>query len=865
MKTQSFFLLLTLVVLLPATAFAGKQLTISTDKGQANITLLADNAVRVRYGGEQTLPELFYLGENKGEVKYKQKANKSQIIITTKRMMISIDKASGILSLFTINGKERKLVLTELSHSLTASTLHDEATHKACLTIDSPEDEHLYGLGQFQDGYLNVRGLSRRLTQVNTQISMPMVLSSRGFALLWNNYGLTEFNQGTQSVALSHAGEGKETEVDVTSTEGGKMERRREGNFLAEIEIAEEGDYSLLLDVGRTMARKHNLNIDGNLIINLANTWLPPTASAICHLTAGKHTITADLTNNDNPTLHYCKVENTTRFMSPVAEAVDYTVFIGSADEAIATYRSLTGNSPMQPLWAFGYVHCRERFHSTDEILSTAKTFRNKQLPMDVMVQDWQWWGKYGWNAFRFDERYYPDPKLLVDSLHSLGSRLMLSVWSKIDENSEVGREAKAKGYYIPGTTWIDFFNKEAADFYWQNFSTRLLQPYKIDCWWQDATEPENDDLRGRRINGGKEYGEVYRNVYPNLVSKVVYEGCKRDMPDQRTFILTRSGAPGIHRYGSFLWSGDVGNDWQTLRYQLAGGLNLMAAGHPWWTYDAGGFFRPGWGQYTSKAYQECFLRWLQIATFLPMMRVHGYQTDTEFWRYSTPTDGEVGRGIVREAKHQLELRYQLLPYIYSTCYQVTKGSTMMRPLVMDFANDPQALAAEDQYMFGKSILVAPVLEPSVSVRKVYLPESKGGWYDLHTGKHYAQSRTAVTVPVTISDIPVFVKAGSIIPCAQPMQTTADYDADSLIINVYPGADAEFTLYEDEGTNYNNEQGQFSTIKFTWNDKSRTLTIGKRHGSFPGMPPSRNFIIKVIGEPEQLVKYNGIATLSAAR
>lgn len=849
MKTKSIFLLLFLFVILPFHAFAGKQLVVGTDKGKVNITLLADNAARIRYGGEQTLPELFYLGNDNSDVKYKQKETDSQIIITTRKMMIVFDKASGTPMFYSINGNEQKPVLTELAHSLTASKLHDDATNIACLTLDSPEDECLYGLGQFQDGYLNVRGLSRRLTQVNTQISMPMIMSSRGYALLWNNYGLTEFNQGTHSVALSSAGEGKETEVNVTSTEGGKMERRREGNFIAEIEIAEDGEYSLLLDVGQTMARKHNLSIDGNPIINLENRWLPPTTSAICHLTAGKHTITADLTNDDKPTLYYYKVENTTRFMSPVAEAVDYTVFVGCADQCIATYRSLTGNSPMQPLWAFGYVHCRERFHSTDEILSTAKTFRMKQLPMDVMVQDWQWWGKYGWNSFKFDESYYPDPKLLVDSIHALGSRLMLSVWSKIDENSEVGKEAMSKGYYIPGTTWIDFFNKDAADFYWHNFSSKLLQPYRIDCWWQDATEPENDDLLGRRINGGKEYGEVYRNVYPNLVSKVVYEGSKRDMPDHRTLILTRSGAPGIQRYGSFLWSGDVGNDWQTLRYQLAGGLNLMAAGHPWWTYDAGGFFRPGNGQYTDKAYHECFMRWLQTATFLPMMRVHGYQTDTEFWHF--------GEDVEREAKHQLELRYSLIPYIYSTCYQVTKGSTMMRPLVMDYANDRQALAAEDQYMFGKSMLVAPVLEPSVSTRKVYLPESKGGWYDLHTNKHYAQGKTAVTVPVTISDIPVFVKAGSIIPNAQPMQTTADYDADNLVINIYPGNNAEFTLYEDEGTNYNYEQGQFSTIQFIWNDKSRTLIIGKRNGSFTGMLNSRKFIVRVVGEAEKCVEYNG--------
>ena len=321
------------------------------------------------------------------------------------------------------------------------ATRHQLAGGEATLAFASPKDECLCGLGQFQDGYANVRGLSRRLTQVNTQISIPMLLSSKGYGVLWNNYGLTEFNPCSQSVQLTRReGDGSSEVVNVTSTEGGRQEVRQRNIFEATIDIAESGDYALLLDVGQKMARRHNLSIDGQTVIEMQNLWLPPTASAIVHLEAGSHTLTAELDKGDQPVLYYNKVKDETVFSSPVASAVDYTVFVGSPDEIIATYRELTGKAPLMPEWALGYIHCRERFHSSEEILQTANRFRQEQMPISVIVQDWQYWGKYGWNSMRFDETYYPDPKALTDSLHQMGIRLMLSVWSKIDKNSEVGR-----------------------------------------------------------------------------------------------------------------------------------------------------------------------------------------------------------------------------------------------------------------------------------------------------------------------------------------------------------------------------------------------------------------------------------------
>ena len=377
----------------------------------------------------------------------------------------------------------------------------------------------------------------------------------------------------------------------------------------------------------------------------------------------------------------------------------------------------LTGPAPLLPLWAYGYIHCRERFHSNEEILTTAEEFRKRQLPLDLIVQDWQYWGKYGWNAMKFDEQFYPDPASMISRLHGMNVKLMVSVWSKIDPETDVGKQFAEKGYYIPGTQWVDFFNPAAASLYWKNFSERMLS-LGIDAWWQDADEPENDDLAGRNTFAGP--GEKVRVLYPLIVNKTVYEGQRRDAPNKRVLILSRSAFLGQQRYASTTWSGDVGNGWDSLKRQITAGLGYTASGLPYWTTDAGGFFRPGPGQYSDPAYHERFLRWFQFASFSPLQRVHGYQTDTEPWRY-----GDEVEGVVRR---YLNLRYQLLPYIYSQAAAVSlHGSTLMRPLVMDFAQDDQALTQKYEYMFGPAFLVSPVLEAGAVRWPVFAPATSGG------------------------------------------------------------------------------------------------------------------------------------------
>ena len=710
-------------ILLSAGLSAVAATVVPFGKGQLTVTPVFRNAVRVQYSEasvKSDLPDWLYVRHD--EVKDCD-------------VRIDIDRKRQRLIL---KDKQGRVIFTATSHQMAGT--------EATLTFASPKDEHLYGLGQFQDGFVDVRGLSRRLTQVNTQISLPMLLSSKGYGVLWNNYGLVEFNPCGQSVPLtaSQSGAGAAEVVNVTTTEGNRREVRRRNFFEATVDIKDAGDYALLLDVGQKMARRHNLSIDGQEVIEMQNMWLPPTASTIVRLEKGQHKLTAELSNGDKPVLYYNKVKNETTFRSPVANAVDYTVFVGSADEVISAYRSLTGVCPPMPKWALGYIHCRERFHSSQEILETANRFRSEQMPIDVIVQDWQYWGKYGWNSMRFDEEFYPDPKALTDSLHRLGIRLMVSVWSKIDKNSEVGRQMLADNYYIPGTDWIDFFNPAAAAAYWKNFNERLV-PLGIDAWWQDATEPENDDLVGRRVNNGKWAGEQVRNVYPLLVNKTVYDGLEQ--AGKEKMILTRCGFPGIQRYGSALWSGDVGNDWETFRRQIAAGLGVQAAGVPWWTYDAGGFFRPG-DQYTNQDYIERMLRWIQTSVYLPLMRVHGYMSNTEPWNY--------GEDAKQRFAASLSEREALRPYIERCAERVTKeGYTLMRPLVFDFANDPEALKQRYEYMFGPSLLVSPITEPGVTEWKTYLPKTEGGWTEVHTAEHFDGGQT-VTTKVSKYYIPVF-------------------------------------------------------------------------------------------------------------
>jgi alpha-D-xyloside xylohydrolase len=769
------------------------------------------------------------------------------ITVDAGALQATVDRRSGALHFADAAGK---LLFEEQpgSRVLPAAGAPAEGA-KAEDAFVSPSDEALFGMGQFQDGYLDVRGLPRRLTQVNSQIAIPFLLSSRGYGLLWHNYGMTDLNPADTAIHLTRASVGETQSADVTTSSGTQTEQTQEAAFTGEFEAKDGGQYAMMLDVGQKMAQRYHVEIDGKAEVDFANRWLPPTTSWLSTLSAGRHSVRVIGEAKDQPVLFLRPSNDLTTLRSANAKYIDYVVFAGpKSDDVIRRYRDLTGAAPMMPDWAYGYIHCRERFHSQEELLDTLKEFREKQFPLDVIVQDWQYWGRYGWNAMQFDEKDYPDPRAMTDQIHDMHARLMVSVWSRIDPSSAIGKEFKDKNYYIPGTDWVDFFNPAAANLYWKDMSARLLS-LGIDAWWQDATEPENDDLHGRTIATGS--GDSVRLLYPLFVNKTVYEGQRQDAPDKRVFILTRSAFSGQQRYASATWSGDVGSGWDTLRREITAGLDFSASGLPYWTTDTGGFFRPGASQYTDTAYHERLLRWLEFSTFTPLMRVHGYQTDTEFWRF--------GLEVESVARKYLDLRYQMLPYLYSEAAAVTKhGSTLLRPLVMDFADDAKALKQNYEFMFGHEMLVAPVVTPSTERMNIYLPHTAHGWFSFWTGERVPGGVSLMT-DAKVDEIPVFVPAGSILPFGPVVQYISPKRGGAVELRVYPGADAIFDLYDDEGTNYDYEHGICSTIKLQWNDNKHELIIGKRKGSFPGMATEREFLVQLIGsaERQQAVKYEG--------
>ena len=827
--------------------------------GDLAVSALSRNAIRIRFGTKgflfkSTLPDMLQAETTRPKLKRTEANGTTRLQLDG--IACEID-AAGIIRFFDGKGN---LILQETAgeRRVSASRVAGEPTFSIGQSFDSPDDERLYGTGCFQDGALDIRRLPRRLTQVNTQISLPFVLSSKGYGLLWCNYGMSELNAPLQQVALQKMESDSRSEtVDVTTGAGNAKATRNSAVFEGRFTTSESGPVAFLLDVGQPMASRHYVEIDGKPYADFSNLWLPPTTSFVVDLPAGEHKVKVEATAKDLPVLHFDAAQDRTTWRSPVAEGIDYVVIAGpDADTIMAGYRDLVGSTPVFPRWAYGYIHCRERFHSQAEIIDTAKEFRRRKLPVDVMVQDWQYWGRHGWNAMRFDEEFYPEPKRLTDDLHALDMRMMLSVWSKISRDTELGKVFAEKGYYIPGTDWIDFFNPKAADFYAENQNQRLAS-LGIDAWWQDATEPENDDLVGRRTAAGP--GERMRLAYPLQVSRTVYESQRRFTPDRRVMILTRSAFIGQQRYAAATWSGDIGNNWETLKRQIPAGLNMAAAGYPYWTVDADGFFRPGDSQYTDPAYHERFLRWFQYATFLPLQRVHGYQTNTEFWSY--------GEQVESVARAYLDLRYRLFPYIYSLAGETWRtGAPLMRPLVFDFRHDGQALDEAHAYMFGRAFHVAPVLAQGARTWPVYLPESTGGWYDFWTGERRAGGRRH-DVPAPVDRLPLHVRAGTILPLGPVLQSTADATGKELDVTVFPGRDGAFTLYEDNGLNYDYEKGRYSLIEMSWNDSKGELSISARKGRFETMLDLRQFRVRVArngttpfdGPVVKTLTYNGEA------
>ncbi len=835
-----------LILVLPLSAFAQeyKKYTLQKDKlsiqlseGVLNIIPLTDKSIRVQWEKDLPKEEKEFILINKPALPVFNFSETAQLLkLSTNAVNLIFNKQTAVID---FSDKSGNIFLSEKAGSrrLKADTVGGQSCYIAEQSFASPADEYLFGLGQFQDGHYNLRNVTRKLTQVNSQIAIPFLYSSKGYGILWHQYGLTEFNPADNAVTLvkKDTASGSKGEVEVTTTAGTQKVSQRQSLYTGKFALAKDGEYSLMLDLGN-MENRHLLVIDGIAVIDQTNLWLPPATSTLVNLKAGEHTVQIVCKSTNIPGLSWKLSDNNTTFRSVNAKSLDYVVFYGkNADDVIANYRNLSGNVPMLPLWAYGFWQCRERYTSGKHLVETVKEFRKRDLPVDVIVQDWQYWGKHGWGVPQFDTSHYPNPGKFIKELHDLNARFSISVWENLDKKSEVAKEYISKDLYIPNSPWIDIYNPETQKTHWNALNKNLFS-LGVDSWWMDATEPENDALTGKQTYFG--LGEFYRLTYPLFVSKAVYDGQRNTDPQKRVVILTRSAFAGQQRYATINWSGDIGWNWDTYKRQIVAGLNYNLTGMPYWTTDIGGFFRPGNGQYTDTKYHDILIRWFQWGVFNPIFRIHGYQTETEPWKY--------GDTVENNMRSMMNLRYRLIPYIYSEAWQVSKkGSTMMRPLVMDFSNDPKAVEQSYQYMFGKAMLVAPVTAPATTW-DVYLPKSSA-WFDFWTGKSFNGGQT-VKAAAPPDKIPVFVKGGSIIPMGKLMQHTGEKLNDSLEIRIYKGADAVFSLFEDEGDNYNYEKGKYTIIPFTWNEKLQVLTIGNLQGSYTGSLKKRVFNIVFVSE-----------------
>lgn len=606
--------------------------------------------------------------------------------------------------------------------------------------------------------------------------------------------------------------------------------------------------------------------------------------------------------DNYSPTLFTDDPSGTT-FKSDVGDCIDYYfMFGGNADGVIACMRDLTGQVPMFPLWTYGYFQSKERYKSQDELVGVVKKYRELGVPLDGIIQDWQYWGNnYLWNAMEFLNPDFYNPQKMVDDIHELNAHVTISIWNSFGPQTKPYRELDKIGALMDIKTWpesgsekwppnadypsgvrvYDPYNPAARDIFWKYLNAGIFS-YGMDGWWLDSSEPDHMQFKPSDFDNKTFLGSFrkVRNAFPLMTVGGIYEHQRSVTSDKRVFILTRSAFAGQQRYGANTWSGDVVASWDALRNQISAGLNFSLCAIPYWNSDIGGFFLWNFRKKLEDAdYRELYTRWLQFGTFCPMMRSHGTDAPREIYQF-----GKKGDTYYDAIEKYINLRYSLLPYIYSVSWEVTANhSSMMRALVMDFADDKQALDINNEFMFGKSILVCPVTQPMYSrpvvqgndtlhvedfsiIKKTasYLPTG-ADWYDFWTGEKFPGGQTLEREsPIDI--IPLYVKSGSLLPIGPKVQYASEKPWDNLEIRVYEGANGKFTLYEDEGDNYNYEKGICSTITFTWDDAKKVLTIEDRKGSFPGMLTERKFnIVSVAAGNEMGPRYNKVVTYNGKK
>jgi alpha-D-xyloside xylohydrolase len=775
--------------------------------------------------------------------------------------------------------------------------LDKESAYQIKQVFESPQDEAFYGLGGHQNGQMNYKGEDVELVQHNIADVIPFLYSNKNYGILWDNYSISHFGDPREYAPLSTLKlfdkEGKpggltaeyyvrdkvirtvvEDKInfeflETTAIDDFPKEVAQrgkviwEGSFTSDI----EGAHKFLVYASGYF----KVWIDGKLIMDKwRQNWNPWTNKFNVDIHKGeKHNIKIEWICEGG----YLAVkhldplsadeQNKLTLSSEVADDINYYFIKGnSADAVIKGYRTLTGKAPIVPVWAMGFWQSRERYRNQKELVDVVKEYRKRNIPLDNIVLDWQYWEDPKWGSHEFDHTRFPNPEEMVETLHDeLHAHLMISVWPKFNKGTKHYDEMNKSGFLFTRnidkhrkdwvgvgyeSTFYDPFNPEAGKLFWKQIDSKL-NVMGIDAWWLDATEPDmhsNLSIEERKLNMSPTAlgpGVKYFNAYSLMNSKGVYEGQRKSSPDKRVFVLTRSAFAGQQRYGAATWSGDIVSRWSDLQDQIATGINFSLSGIPYWTMDIGGFatesrYANATGE-TLDEWRELNTRWFQFGTFCPLFRSHGQFPYREIYNIA-PEGHEVYNTLVNYDK----LRYRLMPYVYSLAgHTFFNDYTIMRGLVMDFPQDKNVVSIGDQYMFGPSLMINPVYQFKARSREVYLPSTQG-WYDFYTGKYYQGGRS-ITADAPLNKMPVYVKEGSIVPAGPELQYTGEKPLATVTLYVYTGKNADFQLYEDEGVNYNYEKGSYAVTPIHYDEASHTLTIGDRKGSYPNMLTNRKFEI----------------------
>jgi len=898
-----------------------------TDASLVEIKVCTENIIHVIATPEKTFSNRKSLMVDKTEwkpVPWSVKEEGNEIVLSTSKVIVKVHREKGTIAFYNSNGELILQEKAEDSKIITPAEVMGEKTYHVQQLFNSANDEAFYGLGQHQNNIMNYKGHDVDLCQYNIVVAVPFLVSSKNYGILWDNNSRTKFGDIRDYQSLStlklYDKEGKEggltaeyfDEPNFKSLSTSRRESRIEYEFIdvhdtfpdgfntntgsirwsGEIECKESGIHKFRL----YSSNYTKMWLNGELVVDAwRQNWLPWTNILRLPMETGKrYSLKIEwIPNGGFIGLKHLGQEkelykNSLSLYSEVADQIDYYFIYGNnLDEVIQGYREITGKATMMPKWAMGLWQCRQRYQTQEELLSAVKEFRRRKIPLDNIVQDWFYWEEDKWGSHEFDSNRYPDPDGMVQELHNdLNTHIMISVWPKFYVGTKNYEEFKKKGWLYtrnvekeqkdwvgPGyvSTFYDPYSKEACDLFWKQINEHLFSK-GFDAWWLDCTEPDiqsnlsMSETRLRMHPTAMGTGARYRNTYSLMNSKGVYESQRESEPDQRVFILTRSAFAGQQRYSAATWSGDIAARWYDLEAQISAGLNFCLSGIPYWTTDVGGFsvesrYMDAKGEDLDE-WRELMTRWFQFAAFCPLFRVHGEYPYREMF-YVAPTDHPAYQSMLYYDK----LRYRLMPYIYSLTGMVThKDYTIMRALVMDFGYDKKVFNIGNQYMFGPALLINPVTEYKSRKRSVYLPAGTG-WYELETGK-YLEGGQKIIADAPYTDIPVYVKEGSIIPFGPEIQYSDEKPANPLILYVYTGKNGEFELYEDENVNYNYEKGKFSIIPFNYDEKTHTLTIGERQGEFPGMLEERTIHVVWVSKdkkakldfnikPDKILKYDG--------